>query len=167
MIFCTIGTTNLRFPRLIQALDSSLIGQTELLILQGEVGEYILRYPHVKLFHELPFHKMIYHMSRARAVISHAGAGTFLLALRYSNVKPFVLPRLLRYGEHIDNHQLFFLEYIHSHNLVVTNTDNTKLVRSLHTYLRHPPKQQNYQPKDRVWPLLHHLDSLTHASKCA
>jgi UDP-N-acetylglucosamine transferase subunit ALG13 len=43
--------------------------------------------------------------SRARVVVCHAGIGSILTALKYN--KPLVLvPRMKRYGEHIDDHQL-------------------------------------------------------------
>ncbi|MHC1578885.1 MAG: glycosyltransferase, partial [Dehalococcoidia bacterium] len=43
--------------------------------------------------------------ARARVVVCHAGIGSILTVLKYS--KPLILvPRMKRYGEHIDDHQL-------------------------------------------------------------
>jgi UDP-N-acetylglucosamine transferase subunit ALG13 len=46
---------------------------------------------------------------QARVIVSHAGAGSILTALRFN--KPLiVVPRLQKYGEHVDDHQLELAE---------------------------------------------------------
>ena len=47
------------------------------------------------------------HVRRAQLLIVHAGAGTVINALQAGKC-PVVAPRLARYAEHIDNHQLEF-----------------------------------------------------------
>lgn len=104
-------------------------------------------------------------MSRARAIVSHAGAGTLLMALQYTKTKPFVVPRLAKFHEHVDNHQLFFSEYMHSRGLVVGNFTDNLLVHNLRTYLRNPPQQRGYRRGVHIEPLIHGLDSLIHNPK--
>lgn len=63
--------------------------------------------------------------SDARVVVSHAGTGSILTALQYN--KPLVLvPRLRRYGEAFDDHQLEIAREMESRGVAVVY-DITKL----------------------------------------
>ena len=46
-------------------------------------------------------------ITESRVAIMHAGAGSIITALTAGHI-PIVVPRLSRYGEHIDDHQLEF-----------------------------------------------------------
>jgi UDP-N-acetylglucosamine transferase subunit ALG13 len=47
------------------------------------------------------------HIRAARVVVTHAGAGSVLTCLA-AGTRPIVIPRLRRYGETSDDHQLAF-----------------------------------------------------------
>lgn len=130
MIFCTMGTTPFPFKRMTGALDVSLKGNLEKLIVQKE-GK------------EIPFSKMVFYVSHARALICHGGAGTVLMALQYASVKPFVVPRLSRLGEHVDDHQLYFSKFMHEKGYIVMPRDFDHITDDLRTYLRHPPRKKH------------------------
>ena len=50
-------------------------------------------------------------VKKADVVISHGGPATFMGAIGYGK-RPIVVPRLKRFGEHINNHQVRFAERI-------------------------------------------------------
>ena len=52
----------------------------------------------------MPFGEILEHLEAAHVVVAHAGVGSILLAVRHGHV-PIVMPRLHRYGEHVDDHQ--------------------------------------------------------------
>ena len=54
-----------------------------------------------------PFDELVEHVRRARVVVSHAGVGSVLTALA-NGKRPVVVPRLHRFGEAVDDHQLPF-----------------------------------------------------------
>jgi UDP-N-acetylglucosamine transferase subunit ALG13 len=58
----------------------------------------------------------------AQVVISHAGAGIVSSALRFGR-RPMVLPRLVRHGEHYDDHQQQLVEKLADLDLVVALQD--------------------------------------------
>jgi len=142
MIFCTIGTTAFPFYRITDALEEALAGGNEKLILQAGQKNYRLSYQPVTIYKEISYKYMVYHLSRARAVVCHGGAGTILLALRYARVKPFVLPRLSRFKEHVDDHQMHFSKYMESKNLIILPSDSDHIAKDLRAYLRRPAFQK-------------------------
>ena len=58
-------------------------------------------------------------------IITHGGYGSIKSAL-INNKRPIVVPRLKRYNEHIDNHQLELINYYSTLNLIdiVNNLDD-------------------------------------------
>jgi UDP-N-acetylglucosamine transferase subunit ALG13 len=53
----------------------------------------------------MPFDVLNAHMREADVVVTHAGVGSVLCAREAGHV-PVVVPRLHRYDEHVDDHQL-------------------------------------------------------------
>ena len=100
MIYVTVGTHHQRFDRLICALGP-LAELDELVVQHGPAPAP--REAHVAVSFVSPSAAAAY-VERARAVVMHAGVGSFLVAWRAGHV-PVLVPRLRRYGEHVDDHQ--------------------------------------------------------------
>lgn len=102
MIFVTIGT-QISFDRFIEAIDEIAILVNEPIIAQIFQGSYQPK--NIKTVDFLSpdeFNKL---MAEARVVVSHAGMGTILSALKYE--KPIVIfPRIASLGEHRNDHQM-------------------------------------------------------------
>jgi UDP-N-acetylglucosamine transferase subunit ALG13 len=101
VIFATVGShPTFRFDRFLRALEALPPGE---LIVQHGPGE-----PPANATSATPwltFAEIVEAMERATHVVSHAGVGTILCATRAGHV-PVVFPRLKRYGETVDDHQL-------------------------------------------------------------
>lgn len=63
---------------------------------------------------------------QARAVVSHAGVGSIMTALA-AGKQPIVVPRLRRFDEHVDDHQLQIAKQFESQGLVRCLTDAAEL----------------------------------------
>jgi UDP-N-acetylglucosamine transferase subunit ALG13 len=103
MIFMTLGTHDQPFHRAIELL-APLDREDEIIIQHGSTP------PRPDLVTAewvdyLESGDLLDNIRRADIVISHAGVGSMLTAIRNSR-KPIVLPRLGRFGEHVDDHQL-------------------------------------------------------------
>jgi UDP-N-acetylglucosamine transferase subunit ALG13 len=103
MILVTLGTLHFPFDRLLRALDG-LPGDEELVIQTrapgtGPAGARVVA--------ELPYEELAAEIRRARVVVCHAGVGSVLTALA-NGKRPVVVPRLARFGEAVDDHQLPF-----------------------------------------------------------
>jgi UDP-N-acetylglucosamine transferase subunit ALG13 len=101
LIFVTLGTHEQPFNRLLKMVDQLRIDNE--LIVQFGFSTYLLK--NCKAFSFLDFGEIRSLMSRADAVITHAGVGSIMLALSCGK-RPVVAPRLHRFGEHVDDHQL-------------------------------------------------------------
>jgi UDP-N-acetylglucosamine--N-acetylmuramyl-(pentapeptide) pyrophosphoryl-undecaprenol N-acetylglucosamine transferase len=101
VIFVTVGSNpTFRFDRLIEAVGQ--LPSQELVVQHGPATPPSA----VKEAHEwLTFEQVLDYMGEADAVISHAGTGTILCASNMGHV-PVVMPRLKRFRETVDDHQV-------------------------------------------------------------
>lgn len=103
MIFVTVGT-QLAFDRLIKVMDrwAGENPQTEVF---AQIGPSDLRPSHLKSTPFLTPDLADLQFRNASLVVSHAGMGSIITALKYH--KPIlILPRMASYGEHRNDHQL-------------------------------------------------------------
>jgi beta-1,4-N-acetylglucosaminyltransferase len=104
MIFLTVGT-QFPFDRLLRAIDDAIGNRTAVEEIYAQVGEskYVPRnFKGIALLPKAEFDK---YLAKASAVIGHAGMGTITAALEHN--KPLlVMPRLKKFGEVVNDHQV-------------------------------------------------------------
>lgn len=107
MIFVTVGTHEQGFERLIKKVDD-LVRDGKIkedVIMQIGFTQYKPKYcKWEKLF---PYSEMKEMMQKARIVITHGGPASFIMALQEGKT-PIVVPRMSKYNEHVNDHQLDF-----------------------------------------------------------
>jgi UDP-N-acetylglucosamine transferase subunit ALG13 len=113
VILVTVGTNEARFDRLLEALDG--LGEEEELLVQH--GPSPVRPPGARCVDFLPFDELTAEMRRARVVVTHAGVGSTIASLLNGRI-PVVVPRLARFGEAVDDHQVPFGRRLHEAGLV-------------------------------------------------
>lgn len=105
MIYVTVGSAigGGEFDRLIKKIDEIASHFEGEFIVQLGASKYFPK--NVKWFHYVPFEKSLQYFEMARLVIGHCGAGTIINAMSFG--KPLiVMPRLVKFNENSDNHQL-------------------------------------------------------------
>ncbi len=127
MIFITVGTQKFQFDRLIRQIDE-LIEQkkiTEDVFAQIGNTEYLPRnYKYQRFLKQDEFDAL---MKQCSVAITHSGVATIMRAL--SNNKPVVVvPRLAKFGEHVDNHQLEIAVSFYEQNLVMMCTEIDEII---------------------------------------
>jgi UDP-N-acetylglucosamine transferase subunit ALG13 len=137
VIFATVGSTQIPFERLVRALGS-LPGE-ELLIQHGPV-EPSPGAMRSTAFMQFP--EVIESMEQADVVVCHAGAGSILCALRVGHT-PVVVPRLKRYQETVDDHQVEFSRALAAERKVIAVEDLDQLRAAVESA---PPRRR---PEDR------------------
>jgi beta-1,4-N-acetylglucosaminyltransferase len=101
VILVSVGTNEARFDRLLHAVET-LTGDEPIFVQHGASP---IRPKNAECVDFLPFEAFIEKIGEARAVVTHAGVGSVMVALSLGR-RPIVMPRLKRYGEAVDDHQL-------------------------------------------------------------
>ena len=111
MIFVTVGTHEQQFNRLIQAVDElkrDNIIQEDVFIQTG----YSTYEPQYCEWNKLiPYKKMVENVEKAHIVITHGGPASFIMPLQMGKI-PIVVPRQLKYDEHVNDHQMEFVKAV-------------------------------------------------------
>ena len=103
MIFVTVGTNEAPFDRLVERFDR--VERDEHVIIQ--CGASSIRPARAECVDFISFTELVEHVRAARIVVTHAGVGSVAVALA-NGKHPIVVPRLARFGEAVDDHQLAF-----------------------------------------------------------
>lgn len=105
MILVTLGTQDKSFERLLKEVEKNIKNKTikEEVVVQAGYTKYESKY--MKIFDYVSQNEMDSLVAKASFIISHAGVGSILTAL--SNEKKIIVaPRLSKYGEHNNDHQV-------------------------------------------------------------
>lgn len=124
MIFVTVGMHPGGFERLVKQMDEVAGRIDEEVIMQIGGTKYTPR--NAKYFGFATEQEMKELFRKARVVVGHGGVGTILDVLQEG--KPLVVvPRLKKYGEVIDDHQLLLLHELERDGRVTAVYDLEKL----------------------------------------
>ncbi len=138
MIVYTLGTIIFPFDRAITwlqiLLEKEIIGE-QVLLQHGSTSAANLSHPLLKSVASLTSNEMYDAVKQATLVISHAGQGSTRMLTEMG--APFVLlPRLKRYKEHVDDHQLLFARAVEKYG-VHHCTELDQLIN----YVKHRPSR--------------------------
>ena len=101
MILVLCGTQKQSFARMIKEVEK--LADDHEVIVQAGHSEYISNKMEIFDFISREMLETLY--KRADYIITHAGAGSIFQAIK-AEKKTIVFPRLQKYGEHVDDHQL-------------------------------------------------------------
>jgi UDP-N-acetylglucosamine transferase subunit ALG13 len=158
MIFLTVGT-QFPFDRLVRAVDDivddGLIGEA----LFAQIGESSYKPRNFESVLSLDKKTFDDYVRQSSAIIGHAGMGTIIAAMQLG--KPLlVMPRLKKYGEVVNDHQVAIAKKFEElgHILVAYDTkDLPERIRQLKTFV---PKERKANPDavaDRIRNFLNNL----------
>lgn len=126
MIFVTLGSQKFQFNRLLQAVD----GLIEKGIVKDEVfaqigySDYQPKHFEYKQF--LDREEFIVHEEKCDILITHGGTGAIIGAVKKGK-RVIAIPRLAKYGEHVDDHQLQLIAQFKNQNLICGLNDCSEL----------------------------------------
>ncbi len=126
MVFVTLGSQKFQFNRLLRAVDT-LVGNgiiTEPVFAQIGASDY--RPQHFEVCPFLDRDRFVAKVRESSLIITHGGTGAIIGALKEG--KPVIaVPRLAKYGEHVDDHQLQLLEQFEEMGMIAVCHDLDKL----------------------------------------
>ena len=140
MIFVTVGTHEQPFDRLIKFVDELVKEKVinENVFIQTGFSNYVPQYCEWSKF--LSHKEMNEYMEKSKIVITHGGPSTFMKALSLGK-KTIVVPRLKKYNEHVNNHQLSFAKQVKSKGYNITIVED---VNDLGTILYNKKDKTNF-----------------------
>ncbi|MBI3385653.1 glycosyltransferase [Candidatus Gottesmanbacteria bacterium] len=156
MILVTVGSTLFPFPRMAKLVKNlaKANGSREKIIFQyghtppSNINKNIELYPFMS--HE----NLMAYMRRARIIICHGGPATIYQALSFGKI-PWVLPREKRFGEHVNDHQVDFGQFMNNRKYINIITKQTNIVKICTSSRTMKPLHHQSQK------LVEFLDSLT------
>ena len=105
MIFIAIGTHTQGFDRLLIEIDELVKNKTIKQKVFAQIGSSRYKPKHYPFFKTCTHGKMINYIKKSKITITHGGAGLIIDCL-VNNKKPIIVPRLSKFGEAVNNHQL-------------------------------------------------------------
>lgn len=118
MIFITLGSQKFQFNRLLKAVDELELDE-EVFAQTGYSDYKPVNYDYKEFLDREEFAEMI---GRADIVITHGGTGAIISAAKKGK-KVIAVPRLAKYREHVDDHQLQLIEQFKELNLICACED--------------------------------------------
>lgn len=132
MIFATCGSSHFQFERMMRALDG--VPRSALHVQHGPAQPP----PCAEAYPYLPFDDIVEKIAAADVVISHAGVGSILCAIRAGHT-PIIFPRLKRYHETVDDHQAELAEALAARGTAVVAWSAAELVAAVESV---PPRRE-------------------------
>ena len=136
MIYVALGTQDKEFKRLIDIVKNFLEetnSEEEIIIQYGNTKydySFFDNFPNVKYFDFISPDVFDKYMIEADVVVTHAGVGTIINGLK-KNKKLIVVPRLKKYKEHVNDHQLQITENFAKEGYIIELKDDEKLQDAL------------------------------------
>lgn len=122
MIFITLGSQKFQFNRLLKAVDEQIAeGKIEDEIF-AQIGASDYKPHHYQYKDFLNRDEFANWTEKADIVITHGGTGAIIGAVKKGK-KVIAVPRLARYGEHVDDHQLQLIGQFEELNLIYACED--------------------------------------------
>ncbi|MCR4690788.1 MAG: multidrug MFS transporter [Lachnospiraceae bacterium] len=143
MIFVTVGTHEQQFDRLVEYMDKLALDEeiNEEIIIQTGYSEYEPENCAFKKMYSATEMKEL--VKKARIVITHGGPSSFMSVLSEGKV-PIVVPRMEKYKEHVNDHQLRFCKTVKErYNSIILVDDITKLKNIILLYDEHTKNLSN------------------------
>ena len=124
MTLVILGTQDKSFDRLLRMVENEIKNNN----LKGEVivqaGQTKFKSKYMKIFDLIPITKFNKLIKEADLVITHGGVASIIQALK-QNKKVSAVPRLARYKEHENDHQIQIVEEF-TRNGYILSAKNTK-----------------------------------------
>jgi UDP-N-acetylglucosamine--N-acetylmuramyl-(pentapeptide) pyrophosphoryl-undecaprenol N-acetylglucosamine transferase len=125
LILLSVGTHRQSFSRALDLIEPLAQGGTSFIVQHGSTPPR-LEMPNTTWVELIAFDELAGTMTQADGVVCHAGVGTIITALQTGHT-PVVIPRQVRYAEHVDDHQLEIAMHFSERGLIRCATTHNDL----------------------------------------
>ncbi len=130
MIFITLGSQKFQFNRLLKTVDD-LVEKgvvTDKVFAQSGYSDYKPKNYEYRQF--LDREEFAEYEAKSDIIITHGGTGAIIGAVKRGK-KVIAVPRLAKYGEHVDDHQLQLIAQFKHQNLICGLEDCSEIQEGL------------------------------------
>ena len=130
MIFITLGSQKFQFNRLLQAVDELIEKGVITDEISAQIGYSDYKPKHFEYKRFLDREEFAVQEGKCDILITHGGTGAIIGAVKEGK-KVIAVPRLAKYGEHVDDHQIQLIEQFKGQNLICGLDDTSELEAGL------------------------------------
>ncbi len=156
MILVILGTQDKKFIRLLEEIDNLIerkVIKEKVIVQAGYSSSYKSNNMEIlNLISKIDFENLI---KTANLIITHGGVGSILTGLKY-NKKIIAVPRLKKYREHVNDHQLQIVNNFSKEGYIIGVDDVKDIEEALSKVKDFKPKKYKSN-KDNVLKLMEKL----------
>lgn len=158
MIFITLGTQDKPFTRLLEMIQKEIDDGVikEKVVVQAGYTKY--KSSDMEIFDYVSgddFNKLI---SEADILITHGGVGSIFTALR-AGKKIIAVPRLKKYGEHTNDHQLQIVNNFDSKGYLIKVNNDEEMDKAIKRMKNFKPKKWRFNNSEFIEKLEDYIDN--------
>lgn len=155
MILVLLGTQNKPFNRLLKAISKEIKRKSIKDKVVAQIGCTIYKDENMEIFDYKPKEEINELINKASIIITHGGVGTIIECLNLGK-KVIVAPRLSKYKEHTNDHQLQITKEFYEKGYILPLYNFNDLTKILGEAKKFKPKKyesnsQNFKNKIREY----------------
>jgi len=158
MILVTLGTQDKSFKRLLDAIQNEIDKGNikDKVVVQAGCTEYESN--NMEIFDLIDREKFADLIKECDLLITHGGVGSILTGLK-NNKKVIAAPRLAKYKEHTNDHQLQIIEKFDKAGLIIPLYDFDNLENILKSISKFTPKKYKSNTKNMIKLIEDYIDN--------
>lgn len=159
MILVTLGTNDKSFNRLLERIDKEIDNGNikEPVLVQAGFTKYISN--NMKIFDFITTEELQELMKTANLIITHGGVASILEGIKL-NKKIIISPRLEKYKEHVNDHQLQISKSFSESGYVIELKEEDKLSDILKKVKKFKPKEYKSNTKNMIKLIENYIDNI-------
>ena len=142
MIFVTLGTQDKEFPRLLEEVDKLIdkgVINEEVI---AQIGSTSYNSDKIKTVDYLSRNEVLNYINQADYIITHGGVGTIIDSLNLGK-KVIAVPRLKKYKEHVNDHQLEIVNEFTKLGLILDGSNLEQAIYKLDNFIPNKYESNN------------------------
>lgn len=159
MVLITLGTQDKSFQRLLEEVDRLIEKGVikDKVVVQAGSTKY--KSPHMEIFDLIDSDTFNDLIKKANYVITHAGVGTILSSI-LAGKKVIAVPRLKKYKEHVNDHQLEIIKAFSKDKYIIGIEDVSSLENAIKKLKSFKPAKYQETRDDLVNYIDNYIESL-------
>ena len=158
MILVTLGTQDKTFPRLLEAIQKQIDKGNLKDKIVVQAGSTKFESKDMEIFDLIDRDKFTELIKECDLLITHGGVGSIINGLK-NNKKIIAAPRLEKYGEHTNDHQLQIIEKFSDSGFIIPLYDFDSLDKILKDIKKFKPKKYKSNTENMIKLIENYIDN--------